>query len=1105
MSLPTGVVTFLFTDIEGSTRLFQQYPQEMPLALARHHALLNEAIAAHGGRVFQIIGDAFCVAFDQAGNALAAALAGQRALFAEPWGAIGPLRVRMGLHTGPAEAVNGDYQSGITLIRVQRLMAAGHGGQVLLSQATADLLGDALPPGVVLRDMGVQRLRGLVQPERIHQAVAPDLPSEFAPLRGIREDEADAGAAIYPSALGQLVQDRLVGRGYELEQLKQHWNLAQQSRGHLVLLSGEPGVGKTRLAQELIAWVQPEGAVLLRGGCYEYEAATPYLPLVEAFRDWVHDQSAEGLRSQLGATAAEIAKLAPEIEVKIGPLVAGPPLGANEERLRLFDNIARLLQHLAGRHGLLFFLDDLHWADQGTISLLYYLLRRLRNDRVLIVACYREVELDRTHPLATALVEWNRERLATRLPLARLQRGDTATLLATLFRQESISNEFVEVIYRETEGNPFFIEEVIKTLIEQGQVYVEAGHWERKPIHDLTIPQSVKEAIGRRLNRLSQSCLDVLHTAAALGKQFQFAELAIVSNLGEDAILDALDEACLAQLLRPESADTFVFTHDKIREVLYEEMNPIRRRRLHRRIGEALEQLYVGQMSAHAHDLAYHFVQSGDIEKAYVYSLQAAENARRVFAHDEALDFLRSAREAAEEAGAAARVAAVDAEMGRIYQGRGLIQQAIQALKRALDGAEDADTRTRLKVSIGEAYTTVGDRRGLPYLHEALAEIDASTQPNEMALTLAHLGRNHHFRTEHAEAIRYLEQARRLAEPLDRFHTLVTIYTYLAGAYQHVTRFAESDHWARAAIALGERRHNVLAVASGQEFLAENAILRGYWDQGLEYAAMDRAIGERIGAFDRQAWSLFATANALWGQGRLHEADETARSGLELAEQIGEGRLATWLEPLVAMVAADMGEDELARRHAESGNRRAVALDQMVLLTWSLHALGYGCIRRRQWEGAAGYYDQAIALWRSSENRNAALTAAPAAAEAFLGAGRREEAHELVTLALQLAGVAEAPYAAAQAQRVQGQLAALEAQWDAAQMAFDAAILSFERLGSRLDLGRALYRRGQLWKEREKSERRWVHRSQADVERARELFAALGARHDLERLGDDQE
>ncbi len=173
-----------------------------------------------------------------------------------------------------------------------------------------------------------------------------------------------------------------------------------------MLLSGEPGVGKTRLAQDLVAHAQKNGATLLRGGCYEYEATTPYLPFVEAFREWTRRQGAEQLRAALGATAPEIAKFAPEIEAKLGTLTPNAPLSPSEERMRLFDNAARFLRALAAERGLLLFIDDVHWADQGTLSLLHYLLRHLRNDRVLFLVAYREIELDRAHPLASALW-WN--------------------------------------------------------------------------------------------------------------------------------------------------------------------------------------------------------------------------------------------------------------------------------------------------------------------------------------------------------------------------------------------------------------------------------------------------------------------------------------------------------------------------------------------------------------------------------------------------------------------------------------------------------------------------------------------------------------------------
>ncbi len=297
----------------------------------------------------------------------------------------------------------------------------------------------------------------------------------------------------------------------------------------------------------------------------------------------------------------EIGKFAPEIETKVAAAAPHVTLSPSEERMRLFDHAARFLQSLAAGTGLLVFIDDIHWADQGTLSLLHYLLRHLRNDRVLFLAAYREVELDRTHPLASALVDWNRERLAVRVQLGRLSRADTAALIAALFGVDRVSDELVVALYRETEGNPFFVEEVIKSLIEQGEIYREGDSWGRKETQELSIPQSVKEAIGRRLTRLGESTVDALRTAAALGKHFRFGELAAVSAASDDALLDALDEASAAQLVRATSEgargasgtdDVFAFTHDKIREVLYEELNPIRRRRLHQRIGEAVEALH---------------------------------------------------------------------------------------------------------------------------------------------------------------------------------------------------------------------------------------------------------------------------------------------------------------------------------------------------------------------------------------------------------------------------------------------------------------------------------------------------------------------------------
>jgi len=241
--LPTGTVTFLFTDIEGSTRLWQEFPGTMKDALARHHTLLQHAIESHGGYVFQIVGDGFCAAFRTAHEGLAAALAGQRSLERERWGETGPIRVRMALHTGSVDVhagryKSGEYASGLTLSRAARLLSAGHGGQILLSHATQQLACDRLPPQVELRDLGEQRVRDLVRPEHVFQVVVPDLPSAFPPLKTLD---------LLPNNL-PIQLTTFVGRDREMSDIKR---LLAERR--LLTLTGPGGTGKTRLSLQAAA------------------------------------------------------------------------------------------------------------------------------------------------------------------------------------------------------------------------------------------------------------------------------------------------------------------------------------------------------------------------------------------------------------------------------------------------------------------------------------------------------------------------------------------------------------------------------------------------------------------------------------------------------------------------------------------------------------------------------------------------------------------------------------------------------------------------------------------------------------------------------------
>jgi tetratricopeptide (TPR) repeat protein len=919
-------------------------------------------------------------------------------------------------------------------------------------------------------------------------------------LPGALETAAPAEAAAPPAAellvLDRIVRGRLVGRREELMQLQALWAMAGARRGHLALISGEPGIGKSRLARELMVYARLSGALVLTGGCYEYEAAVPYLPFVEALRAWAETQTTEALCSQVGPGAPGLAWLVPELGARLGALEPDPPLPSSDERLRLFESLARLFQSLAAPHGLLLVLDDLHWADQGTLALLHYLLRRLRDAHFLIVAAYREGELDQAHPLAGALVEWNRERVATRVRLGRLSLADSGALLAALFGQESVTPEFAAAIHRETEGNPFFIEEVVKLLVEKGDIYRVAGAWDRKAIEDLAVPQSIKEAIGRRLNRLSAACVETLQAAAMLGKTFAFEELAAAGTQAEDRLLDALDEAGAAQLIRPEVGEAFVFTHDKIREVLYEALNPIRRRRLHRRIGVGLEQLYAdpAARAEHAPGLAHHFVLGGEPGKGLTYSLQAAAQARRLFALDEAVRYYQHASQAAQALSAPAQWAAIEAELAEVHYQRGLYQLAVEHYQHALDGLapDDQARRAAFNVKIGLAYTQLGDERGLDFLQRAERELDPLTQSDELANALSGLGRYHHYRSQFRQALEFQERARHLAERQAQASTLSLVYTHLAGAYQQLAQYSHSSHWARQSISLGQAANDPWAVALGYEFLAESAIGQGYWSEALEYAARDREITEKIGALDRLAWADFASTWAYHGRGDLQRGLDTGQATLALAEEIGEGRLAILMAPILAWIETDLGLDDDVAAKAPHWLQRTDELGQVFAQCLARHGLAYYHIQRAEWSEAAALYAQCAALYGPTDNRQTPLFLGPYPALAHLGLGQTGAAAQFADDYLALAREVEAPHWVGCAQRVRGQILTTQGRPAEAAAAFDEAISLLAQCSSRLELGRAYYQRAGLWRAPDE-------RAAADLAQARALFEACGAPRDRQR------
>ena len=399
--------------------------------------------------------------------------------------------------------------------------------------------------------------------------------------------------------------DRIfVGRQVEMAELKAALDSSMSGHGRMVMLAGEPGIGKTRTARDLAAHAETLGAQVHWGWCYEGEGAPPYWPWVQAIRSYAAKRDAEQMRLEMGPGAADIAEMVPELRVMLPDLEAPPTLDPEQARFRLFDSTTTFLMNAAGNQPMVLVLDDLHWADQPSLLLMEFLARQMSGHRLLVLGCYRDLELSRQHPLSETLAQLSREPIFQRRLLRGLSQDDTDRFLQVATGAR-LGERTVEAVYTQTEGNPFFMSEIIRLWLEQGDL-TQDGITSDGTIR---IPEGVREVIGRRLNRLSAGCNEMLTTASVVGREFRFKLLVTLSEtLGENELLGALEEALAARVLEeiPDSVDRYQFTHALIQETLANELSAARRVRLHARIGEALEESYGADAANHAAELAHH-------------------------------------------------------------------------------------------------------------------------------------------------------------------------------------------------------------------------------------------------------------------------------------------------------------------------------------------------------------------------------------------------------------------------------------------------------------------------------------------------------------------
>jgi class 3 adenylate cyclase/tetratricopeptide (TPR) repeat protein len=931
-----ATATLLFTDLVGSTELRGRLGEEATDELRRRHdQLLTQAVEASNGRVVKGLGDGIMATFTGAADGVAAAVAIQQAIHRlnRTGKAPVPLAVRLGLSAGDV-TFEGDDVHGTPVIEAARLCGAAVGGEILASEIVRWLSGAQRAPSFI--PVGSLELKGLAAPVPAVRIEWEPAPVPDIPLPALLTD------------VGRI----FVGRDAELARLGQLWKEAAAGERRVPLIAGEPGVGKTRLAAEVAFQVHGGGGMVLAGRCDE-DLGVPYQPFVEALRHFVGSTPPADLRERLGRYGGELVRLLPELAGPVPDLQ--PPLRSDPEteRYRLFDAVAAWLSAASADEPLLLVLDDMQWAAKPTLLLLRHIVRSSDARRLMVLGTYRDTELTHDHPLVGLVADLRREGVVERFQLSGLDDLAVAAIVEQA-AGHALDEEGVALagaIYHETEGNPFFVREVLRHLVETNTFERQGDRWAtRMPIDRLGIPEGVRDVVGRRLARLSGEANSTLRVAAVVGAEFDARVVHAAGAFGEAQLLAGLDEAVEARLVIEVAPTRFRFSHALVRAALYESLTGTRKVALHRRVAEAIEVTFQGALEDHLPALAHHWARAAapavEAARAIDYAWQAGDRALRQLAHDEAVTYYGSALEL------------LDSSVGPTDDSRRLelLLALGEAQRRAGDGAHretllgaarlaqkqgdtDALARAALANTRGVLVASFGavDADRVAVLDSALSAVGGRNDDVEARLLASlglELGLAGDRKRRRALSDAALTLASRLDDPATEVHVLMARHHTIAGPDTLAERRADTVQLMRACEALGDPVATCRAcylrvrLAMEQAQLAEAGRILDSWE------AMARELGQPTlrwnATFARAAWSMSVGALS---DAEAHIAESYqlgAESGqpdaalLHFAQLYGilfdQGRLAELRRPDEAMgenTAASSIPSVAAMRHCE--------------------------------------------------------------------------------------------------------------------------------------------------------------------------------------------
>ena len=763
----------LFTDLVGSTELTSSLsPSAADEVRREHFATLREAVGFHGGTEVKNLGDGLMVGFDATAPALSCAVAMQQGIHRHNRTSSVPLSIRIGISTGDVTVEEDDY-FGEPVVEASRLCGVAQGGQILVTDVVKALARRSGHSFTTERELD---LKGLPEPVTAWEVMWE--PSDT-------EEDATTGIAL-PPRLPLVPAIGVVGRKVELERLTESLKAVTSGESaRVVLVSGEAGLGKSTLTATLARHAHGDGAVVLYGRCDE-DLAVPHQPFVEAVGYYLANVEDEVL-SELGDDQqSALLHLVPELRTRRPNLTLATINDPDAKRWLLYGSVLALLERASRRVPLVLIVDDLHWADRPSLQLLRHIASHLPG-RVLVLGTYRDNDLSVSHPLTETLAALAREPSVSRLSLSGLHDDEVVAFVEAAAGQvlDEGGVGLAHALYRETDGNPFFMAEVLRHLVEtRSIVQDERGRWvPTQELADAGLPDSVRQVVGARVARLGDDATRVLSAAAVLGQEFEVDLVATVVGSNEESVLDALEAAASAALVGEvrSARGRYRFLHALIQHTLYDDLGPNRQARLHRAAAEALESRLGDDLGSRAGELARHWLAAttpAESVKAIAYACKAGEHALESLAPAEAARWFEEALahspDKATKAKCLVGLGTAQRQIGDPQYCETLLTSADLA-----DGVGDVDTLVRAALANNRGWqSAVGlvDARRIAVLNSALRAVgqaDSSARCRLLALLTLERTYDGDYPGRRALADDALEAARRLGEPATLLDVLI--------------------------------------------------------------------------------------------------------------------------------------------------------------------------------------------------------------------------------------------------------------------------------------------------------------------------------------------